>query len=71
VIPEISGNPALKNRLDRAWQKAEREWRRQYSEKTCCHYSVLAKSGGTLFRELPGVECPLTKDAVVDFEEWV
>ena len=71
MIPEISGNPALKKRVDRAWQKAEREWQRKYKKECALPAQVFWQVWRTLFNELPGVECALTKDAVVDFEEWV
>lgn len=71
MIPEISGPSYLKKKVESAWGRAEREWQRDSGKRVSLPPIIFWNVWRALFRELPGVRVPLTRDAVEDFREFV
>lgn len=71
MIPEISGPAYLKKRMERAWGRAEREWRKEYQKQVTLLPIIFWTVYRALFRELPGKDVPLDRDAVEEFEDFV
>jgi hypothetical protein len=57
--------------MERAWGRAEREWRKEYQKQVTLLPIIFWTVYRALFRELPGKDVPLDRDAVEEFEDFV